>query len=315
MYNLIRLWHQNKKAFISILAGIVFLFLIIQILNMAIKKKNQENLSSYENTNANSTTNTTSEEAKKGLLSNQSAITGQSVSKEELKDATDLIYNFVDYCNQQDLDKAYDLLSKDCKEQIFPSVDVFKTSYYNNVFAGQKKSCTIENWINNIYKVNIKEDALATGNVTGYAKQDYMTIVEEDDGYKLNINNYIGFEQINRKTSRDNITMEVASKNTYKDYEEYNIKVTNNTENIIQLDNVTSAKTLYLEDSKGATYSYYNHELTDQTLTVAVGQTKEVTIKFYSTFVSTKKIKYIVFSNIISKNNQLTEQLEFKANV
>ena len=110
--------------------------------------------------------------------------------------------------------------------------------------------------------------------------------------------------------------MEVVSKNTYKDYEEYTIKVINNTKNSIRLDNINSAKTLYLEDSKGNKYSYYNHELTEPTLTVIAGQTKEVTIKFYSSYVSTKEIKYMVFSNIISTDEDLlNEIIEFRANV
>ena len=87
------------------------------------------------------------------------------------------------------------------------------------------------------------------------------------------------------------------------------------TENTIILDNTNNSKTLYLEDSNSAKYSYYNHELTEPTLTVSAGQTKEVTIKFYSSYVSTKKVRYIVFSNITSVNGQISEKIEFKANV
>ena len=314
MYRLIRYWNQNKKTIIKVLMIIIFLFLIIQIMNITIKKKNEDNLSNMSE-NSNNTTNVTKEEAQKGLMSDQSAITGQNISKEKLKNATDIIYNFVDYCNKQDLNNAYNLLTEDCKQQMFTSVESFKNGYYNNVFGGQKKNCIIENWTGNTYKVDIKDDILSIGKDSGYSKQDYITIEESKGEYKLNINNYIGFKKIDKKTSKDNITMDVVGRNVYKDYEEYNIKVTNNTKNNIQLDSVNSAKTLYLEDSNGAKYSYYNHELTDQTLTVSAGQTKEVTIKFYSAFVSTKNIKYIVFSNIISKNDQLTDQLEFKANV
>ena len=50
-------------------------------------------------------------------------------------------------------------------------------------------------------------------------------------------------------------------------------------------------------------------------LTVESGQTKEVTIKFYSSYVSTKNINYIVFSNIITNNGQLSGKLEFRASV
>ena len=159
------------------------------------------------------------------------------------------------------------------------------------------------------------EDMLSTGKSDGKTKQDYMTIVEENEEYKLNINGYIGKTIINRTTEKDDIKVEVVNKNTYKEYEEYTIKVTNHTENIILLDGRTDAKTLYLQDSKGVTYSSYSHELTEPMLTIEQGKTKEITIKFYSTFISTKKIESIVFSDLILLNGQLTEKIEFRAEV
>ena len=316
MHRLRRFLHQNKKELIKILGMIVFILLIIQVLNFVVAKKNNEEIANMiANKNNVNSNNITQEETKKGLVSDKSAITGQEVSSEDLKSATDTIYKFINYCNQKEIENAYNLLTDECKNNVFPTIESFNTGYYKTIFNGQKKNCTIENWTDDTYKVNIKEDMLSTGKASEYSKQDYITVEEVGKDYKLNINNYIGETQINEKTTDDNISMEVISKNTYKDFEEYKIKVTNNTGSLIQLDTVNSAKTLYLEDSKGATYSYYNHELTDQTLTVANGQTKEVTIKFYSTFVSTKNIKSIVFSNIILIDGEITEQIEFKANV
>ena len=195
------------------------------------------------------------------------------------------------------------------------SIDVFKQSYYKDVFNGEKKNCTIENWVNDTYRVNITGDVLATGKVDEYSKQDYITVKEIDGDYKLNINNYIGYFEINKKTTENDITIEVIGKNTYKDYEEYTMNVTNNTKKMMQLDNISNTESLYIEDSKGVKYPYYNHELTTPMLTVAVGQTKEVTIKFYSSYVSTKNIKHIVFSNIMLKNGQMGDVVKFEANV
>ena len=311
MHKLRRFFYQNKNQIIKTMAIIVFIFIIIQLVNYLVKRNNENELS---NTKQNTTV--INKEENKGLVSEQSAVTGQNVSKEQLKTATTAINEFMSFCNQQDLESAYNLLTDECKQQMYPSVEVFKQAYYNDVFNGEKKTCTIENWVGDTYKVNINEDLLATGkDNNGYSKQDYITVKKVNGEYKLNINNYIGYVQINKTTTKDNISMEVISKNTYKDYEEYTIKVTNKTENLIQLDNINSTKTLYLEDSKGAKYSYYNHELTEPMLTVEAGHTKEVTIKFYSSYVSTKSIRYIVFSNIITKNGQLSEKMEFRANV
>ena len=107
----------------------------------------------------------------------------------------------------------------------------------------------------------------------------------------------------------------MVNRNTYKEFEEYTIKITNNTEDIILLDGRTDVKTLHLQDSKGVTYSSYSHELTEPMLTIEQGKTKEITIKFYSTFISSKKIEAVVFSDLILRNGQLTEKIEFRAEV
>ena len=109
--------------------------------------------------------------------------------------------------------------------------------------------------------------------------------------------------------------MEVLSKNTYMEYEEYTINVTNQTEDVIVLDNRTDGKSLYLQDSKQNQYFSYNHELTEPMLTISSGETKEVTIRFYSSYISNKKIKYIVFLDLSLYNGQLSETIEFKAEV
>ena len=314
MHKLRKFFYDNKNKIIKIGAFIIFLFIILQLLNKLVQIKNKK---SIENVAASNTTNanTTTQNDNKGLISNKSAVNGSEVSKENLKNATDTIYKFVDYCNKQEIEKAYNLITEECKQQMYPTLDAFKNAYYGDVFNGKQRTCTIEHWVGDIYKVRMGEDILSTGKDTGYAKEDYITIKKVDNEYKLNINNYIGTTKIEKTTTKDNITMEVLNKNTYKDFEEYTIKVTNKTNGIIKLDTTTSTKTTYIEDSNGRQYSYYNNELTDETLTFQRGQTAEVTIKFYSPYISTKSIKAIVFSNIIFNDNQLSDTIEFRANV
>ena len=157
---------------------------------------------------------------------------------------------------------------------------------------------------------------LATGKSNnGYTKQDYITVKKENNNYKLNINNYIGYSKIEKTTKKDNIEINVASKNTYMDNEQYTIKVTNNSKNDISLDGLSNVKSLYLQDSKGSKYSAYTHELTEPTLKVQAGQTKEITIKFYNNYSSNKNINYMVFSDVIIYSGQGSEKMELKINV
>ena len=309
MHKLRRFFYQNKYQIFKVLGIIAFIIIIIQLMNLWARKSNNKKV-----TNVASNTTTVSEN-NHGLVSTKSAVTGNEISKEELNGATTAINNFVDYCNKQDFERAYDLITDECKKQLFKNVNEFKTTYYQNIFNGEKKNCTIENWVKNTYRVNFTGDILATGKDDGTVQQDYITVKEVDDGYKLNINNYIGYADINKKTTKDGITIEVVGRNTYKDYEEYTIKATNKTESLMQLDDVNSTNTLYIEDSKGVKYTYYNHELATPMITIQSGQTKEVNIKFYSSYVSTKTIKRMVFSDIILKNGQLGEIAKMDVNI
>lgn len=301
MHKLRRFFYQNKYQIFKVLGIIAFILIVIQLINFLVRKNDNNKIS-------NTVSNTTKvSENNKGVISTKSAVTGSEISKKDLDEATTAINNFVDYCNKQDFEKAYDLITDECKKKLFKNVNEFKTTYYKNLFNGEKKNCTIENWVRNTYRVNFTGDILATGKDDGSVQQDYITVKEVDDGYKLNINNYIGYSDINKKTTQNGITIEVVGRNTYKDYEEYTIKATNKTESLMQLDDVNSTNTLYIEDSKGVKYTYYNHELATPMITIQSGQTKEVNIKFYSSYVSTKTIERMVFSDIILKNGQLGE--------
>lgn len=314
MNHLIRYYNQNRKKIWGILIIIASAFLLLQLVNYFYKINHEATLAvnntsdTYQNQFSNSTT----------LSSNQSVITGERVDTSQLQDATTIIDDFISYCNKKELPKAYNLLTDECKTQMFNTLEAFEQTYYQDVFNGESRNCMVENWTGNTYKVNIVEDLLSTGKSNnGYSKQDYITVEEVDDEYKLNINNYIGYTQINRTTEQDDISMEVVSKDAYMDYEKYTIKVTNNTENTMLLDRRLNTKTLALQDSKEVQYSSYSHELTEPMLTVSAGQTKEVTIKFYSSYVSTKSIEYIVFSDLSFYDDQrkISKQIVFKANV
>ena len=163
MYKLIRFFNQNKNQIIKIGVFIIFLFIILQLLNKLAQIKNKESIENLTVSNTSSTTQSDN----KGLISNKSAVNGGEVSKENLKNATDTIYEFVDYCNKQEIEKAYNLITEECKKQMYPTLDSFKNAYYGDVFNGKQRTCTIENWVNDIYKVRMGEDILATGKDTG----------------------------------------------------------------------------------------------------------------------------------------------------
>lgn len=310
MNQIIRYYNQNRKKIWGIVIIIASAILLLQLVNYYYKVENQKRL---EGTNQIQrqvlNTNTTK------VTDDQSVVTGKQIAKNDLEIATKIIDTFISYCNEQDIEKAYDLLTEDCKSQMYNNIEDFEQAYYNNVFERKQKIGSIENWHNNTYKVKIMEDMLSTGRKEENPKQDYITVVKENNENKLNINGYIGKEDVNKTIEKDNIKVRVINRNTYKDYETYTVEVTNYTENSILLDGRSNVKSLYIQDSKNVKYSSYSHELTEPMLTVNPKDTRELTIKFYSSFSSTKKIEAIVFSDVLLKNGQLTEKTEIKVKI
>ncbi len=312
----IRLWYNQHRKKIWITVGIIAAFIIIiQLLNFFTAKINN-NIEEVNTITENDVISEIKNETNVDIESAQSVVSGETISTEKLKSATEVIGEFMDYCNQGNTEAAYGLLTDDCKEQMYNSLDAFNQAYYQDVFGGEQKIYSVENWVGDIYRVRISENMLATGKSNnGYSKQDYITVKETGEGYKLNINSYIGHEEINKTTEDNNIVVEVISKNTYMDREEYTIRVTNNNDTAITLDAKSNTESLYLENDKEGRYPAYTHELTDPMLNIDSGSTRELTIKFYCRYTSTANITDMVFSNLIIYNNQGSEIIEFRAKV
>ena len=321
MNSFIRYYNQNRKKIWGIVIIIASAILVIQVINFFVKRGTEEEIANANNITQEPKIQTNSST----VTTNRSVVTGQSISQEKLQRETTLIDDFLTYCNNGEIENAYNMLTNECKEEMFENIDIFRDVYYNNNFNGQKKNCTVENWTGSTYKVRIVDDLLSTGKSNeGSAIQDYITIVEQDDTYKLNINNFIGRKQINRITENDNIKAEVLYANQYSDYVEYRLKITNNTENTILLDSKENAESLYVIDNNSSKSSAYTQELTEPMLSVQVGHTNDIIIKFYNDYVYNQEIEQIVFSDIILDKNiyqKLTNKyiyknrLEFRADV
>ena len=194
------------------------------------------------------------------------------------------------------MQKAYELLTDECKEEMYSSVDDFEKMYYEKVFNGQRKNVSLENWTSNTYKVKISEDYLSTGKYTNENDiQDYITIKDK----KLNINNYIGklkFDNIEKKEK--NLNIKVMQKDTYMDYVIYTFEVTNNSNTTVLLDSLDNLESMYIKDNNGVKSLAYTHELSKRNLILNQGEKKQIKIKYYSKFNTNNKINEIVFSEI-----------------
>jgi len=309
MYKLIRIINQNKKQILIAILAIVFGISFIQILNKMAKDEREEKLNELKNNSFSYNSST--------YNPNYSIISGESVSENTQSTVNTLIDNFMNSCNNGQVQTAYGLLSKDCKEQLYPTLEDFKNKYYINNFKTKKEySIQLWNTKNLTYKVELYEDVLALGKVErDNSIEDFFTIVKEDGQNKLNISGYVGKTEINKSETNKGITITANYKNVYKDYEVYNITIENNTENNILLNSNESTKTIYLKGQKGVKYTAYIYEINRNDIELNSYYKVNTNIKFNKKHTTDDSITSMIFSDIVLNADEyenVENKLEYK---
>lgn len=309
MNRFIRWYNKNRKAFWLIVVISIIVISIPKILNQY-AKNNKKNVSSSINNN------TTTYDNKK-----YSIISEETIEENKSTEFSNIINEFIEFCNNKNTEKAYELISNECKEKIYPTIDDFINNYYNKIFKN-KKTYSIQLWVSKgshyTYKVNLKEDILASGNVDSVSIEDYYTIIDEDNAYRLNINSYIGNEEIEKFKELEEVKITILSKDIFMEHEIYNIEIENKTRNSILLDLLEKTGNMYLEDEDNFHYDAYNHEKVKEELRVK-GK-KKISIKFNKKYSTEREITEIVFSDIILdydsyKNSENKDEFEDRTSV
>ena len=197
-------------------------------------------------------------------------------------------------------------MSQDCKDAVYSTLDSFVTNYCNKVFT-TNMSYNLELWYNasNAYTYRIlyfENNILSTGNINPTNNtEDYITVTESEDGYKLNINNFIERETINKSQNIEGteITITINDRYIYRNYERYTITVRNNTDKTILLSEGTSGNDICLVDSNGVEYDSIINEVSLANLELTPGVERTLDIRFYKMYNLYRAINSISFKNII----------------
>ena len=160
------------------------------------------------------------------------------------------------------------------------------------------------------YRLDFTEDMLATGSPSKTSIIDYYTIIENNGEYKLNINKFIGVANINKQITKDNILVNIQRKKIYMDYEIYDIKIENNTQNTILLDDMRSTDNIYVQDNNKNKYFWYNSEIMESDIEVRSGYSNQVSIKFNKGYNASSEIVKIVFANIVLEDKTIAINIE-----
>lgn len=233
----------------------------------------------------------------------ETIIKGTDISNSQYKTDTNIVNKFLDFCNNANVNEAYQLLSDECKTELYPTIEYFKNNYYNNIFD-KKREYNLQSWISTskytVYKIRYTNSMLSTGTYNqNDVYEDYITLIKNNNEEKISIGNLVGIENCNILSRIEGLEVTIIKKKIYISDEEYEIKVTNNTDKTILLDNLKTNQTINLIGSTGTNYGAYTNKLFLINLTINPRTTKNITIKFKKSFSSENKSEYIEFSNII----------------
>lgn len=307
--SIIRFYNLNKGKIWRIIIIVVAIILLIQVLN-SIAKKSREESSNVVNDETSNKSQTSSKSP--NVMQTQVSTGGSDVSKSDARNNQMLIANFVSYCNNKSITDAYNMLSEECKKELFSTEEEFNNKYLKKIFTN-KKDYNIEAWKNTsvgvTYRVTYVDDILSTGKV-GTNTEDYITV---DGNGKLNIFRFIGSEKLNKSASNDIATIQILDKAVYDDYEKYSIRVTNNTKNTIMINRKEDNDGIYtVYSGSSEKYSAFISEIYEQNLTIEANQTKYLSIRINKLYTGDSAVKKMVFSDII-KNKKEFEKYETKS--
>lgn len=240
-------------------------------------------------------------------------IKGSNVSEEQYKEDSNLVNTFLEFCNNGKIEEAYNLISDECKEERYSTIQEFKQHYYESIF-NKKRQCNLQAWISNskytVYKVRYTNNMLGTGTYDeNDVYQDYITLNKNGDTEKISIGSFVDSEECNIITKTNEIEATVVSKKTYISDEEYEIYIKNNTDKTILLDNLKTNTNVLLEGN-GIEYGAYVNKLYISTLKIEPGKIQRVIIRFIKSLGSDNNSETIQFLNVIKDYDAYIENEE-----
>lgn len=313
MLRKIRLFYHNNKQKILVTIGIViFVLAIIQIINAILRNNREEELSNKNNESSIISSGSSKNETYLPSKTD-SIISDSKVPKDRLEEDTKVIESFVNFGNNNDLEGAYNLLSQDCKDEMYQTIDRFNEFYFKNIFT-EKRSYDLENWDSTgsrtTYRIKYLNDIMATGTINEEFIQDYITVIEENGEKKLNINEFINKVNLEKKGQVEGLEAVVTAKYNYYDYVEYDITFKNTTQETIVLDSKNNTESVYLEDQRGVNYSWFGNEIANEKLTLNGGESVSLRIKFNKLYNQNREDNKINFTNVIINNEEKNLEID-----
>lgn len=303
--DLIGRYNRNRKVIWLVIGLLFVIYTLIHIINNYLGKKLyvEEDKILFSNNDFYKT--------------NYSVVSNEEISRKNNNENSIVIKNFINYCNDGKIEEAYSLISDECKERVFPSIEVFKNNYYNKVFS-ENKTYNLQLWITGkqkyIYRVELMEDMLATGKHSNEKTIEFFTIIPDSDKKSLNIADFIEKKDLNISNETEQIKINVKSVDIFIHHVDVNIEFENKTDKKILLDRGTKGDSVYLKDTNDRTYASFLFEEIEDNLIINKKTTKQFKIQFDKEYDENIEIKEIGFLDIVLgyDDNRIKQQLIIK---
>lgn len=148
----------------------------------------------------------------------------------------DIIEEYIGYCNEGNYQKAFNMLSEDCRKYEFND-DVQEFMKHVLIKMPTPKKYSIQNYSSTkygkrnmyIYEIKYIDDLLATGltNTTYNYTSENLTFYEGEDGLEMNAGNYLYHTDIKSISENEYLKIDVVDKVVNYSIESYKVKFTN----------------------------------------------------------------------------------------
>ena len=208
------------------------------------------------------------------------------------------IDEYIGYCNAKEYEKAYNMISADCRENLYPTLYKFR-EYITNVFTEYKRhSIQAYSILDDmyIYQVKIFNDFLATG----LTNQEYsffdekFVIRENEDGtIDLSVGNYVTTEKIQGVVEKDEIKIDIKQRIMKYDREIYTVRITNKSEyTLVAADNFEINE---IAIGLGSNEKRTREEVNDKII-LEPGESKEYNFTFFKYYDDNATTDKMIFS-------------------
>lgn len=221
-----------------------------------------------------------------------------SSPKKVQRSVEEFIKEYVDYCNNGEFEKAYNMISDDCKECVFKNLTEYE-EYIQNKFS-DKKIYSIQNYSNYkgkyIYSVKLYDDILATGLTNSaymYQEEKIVASYNKKGEVVFSVGNFIEQEEILSVQENEYIKADIKRKIVKYGFEIYDVKLTNKTENIILIKNNEIDNEILLNLS-----SELRKEITTNSIILEPEETRLISVGFEKFYDDKINSKSIIFNSI-----------------